>query len=802
MEHLHGSYSLPLVFLSFIIATATSYSALDLAGRIQAGKGKIKIVWLLCGAFSMGIGIWSMHFVGMLAFSFPIPVFYHIGTVILSIIFAIIASAIALSIVGLHKENRSGRLFASGLLMAAAISGMHYVGMAAMSLEISYDWGIVMLSVAIAALASFAALWLLLKLRDTQSPYAVWFKVGSGMIMAVAITGMHYTGMAAASFNVSNSVELNSGLLQPQGIAYGIGAATLLTLTITILTSLLNKRLSDKDFDIERHERWYRSLYDHNIDGIISVSHEGKILHVNPAVEKITGMNTAHFLQQPVTEIGLIEGCSDKEFQQFKRKNYDTVYIRPDGAKIDLNLMHVPVIINRKVAGTHIMMRDITLEKQTKKQIQHLAYHDELTGLPNRRRFNHLIEKAVQDSNQTGDPFVVLALDIDRFKMINDSLGHMYGDLFLQKVSKRISNQIKNDDAILARLGGDEFVIVYKNYLDIKTVESFAEQILTLIQKPFHLKEHDFYISASIGIAIYPEHGEAAGELIKHADTAMYEVKKNFKNGYQFYTKSLNEHLEEKLELESELRRGIANNELVLHYQPKFSVDGEVVLGMEALVRWQHPQRGLIPPGLFLPIAEETGLIFDIGTWVLKKACSQMKTWQDKGGLQIPIAVNLSSQQFHQLNFEQHIQSILVDTGLEPKFLELEITESMMMDAKTSTLTLQKLSNLGVKISLDDFGTGYSSLSYLKQFPINRLKIDRSFIMDITNNEHDKAIVSTIISMAKHLNMEVTAEGIETKDQLDFLLPNKSMEIQGYYFSKPLTAEDVEIHYMRRAVLE
>ncbi|TSB47218.1 bifunctional diguanylate cyclase/phosphodiesterase [Alkalicoccobacillus porphyridii] len=796
MEHFHGSYNVSLVLLSYLIATLTSYSALDLSGRVQYEHGKGKWLWLSFGAVSMGLGIWSMHFVGMLAYSFPIPVYYHIGIVVLSIVFAIIASAIALFIVGLKKPNDTMILFFGGLLMAAAISGMHYVGMAAMSLEITYDWGTVALSVAIAALASFAALWLLLELKATQSPNAVLYKIGSGLIMAVAITGMHYTGMAAATFTLYTVHSQSEGLINPQRFAFWIAAATFISFCLTMAGIYLNKRFNEKNTDIERQERWYRSLYDHNNDGILSVNQEGRILRVNPSVEQITGMPESRFLNKTIHELGLF-----KDFQPFNRKSYETSFVRPDGARIDVKVMHLPVIIAEKVAGIHIMMRDISFEKQSTKQIEHLAYHDELTGLPNRRKFNELMKDTIQYCESTKQSFAILALDIDRFKMINDSLGHMYGDLFLKKVSKRISQSTKNEDITLARFGGDEFVIIYRNYQNRKSVATFAEHIVEVIQKPFHLKEHDLYISASIGLAVYPDDGDQPDELLRNADIAMYEVKKNVKNGYRFYAKDFNTQIEEKLELESDLRKGIANNELILHYQPKFSVDGQTVSGVEALVRWEHPDKGLLAPGVFLPVAEETGLIFEIGTWVLKKACQQMKIWQEEGGFRVPIAVNLSSQQFHESDFDQHIQYVLHETGLEAKYLELEITEGMMMDAETSTVTLQKLSDLGVKISLDDFGTGYSSLSYLKQFPITRLKIDRSFINDITRNDHDRAIVSTIISMAKHLKMNVTAEGIETKDQLDFLMQNKSMEIQGYYFSKPLPANEVEALYLNKAAI-
>ncbi|WYP26231.1 EAL domain-containing protein [Alkalihalobacillus sp. FSL W8-0930] len=796
MEHFHGSYSLPLVLLSFIIATFASYTALDLAERIRNGSGVKRFLWLVGGALTMGMGIWSMHFIGMLAYTFSVPVYYHVGTVLLSVILAIGASAIALLVVGLRGDKHSFVLFAGGICMAAAISGMHYVGMAAISLEITYDLGVVALSIAIAALASFAALWLLLSIGGTNR-FSLLIKLGCGFVMAIAITGMHYTGMAAASFQYGE--EMGSGFINPRGLTYWISVGTLLSLTLTTIGIFLHKRFNEKDSDIARHESWYRSLYEHNMNGIISVSSDGTIQQVNDAAQKMMGIDATHIVQKQARDMGFIDVSSHLEFQQFRRRKYETMLTRPDQKVLYLTLMHVPVVTDQQVVGTHLMMKDITMQKQNEKQIKHLAYHDELTGLPNRRKFNDLIEEAVNECKKNSHSFAVLTLDIDRFKMINDSLGHMYGDLFLQKVSNRITKLIDGEDIILSRLGGDEFVLIYKKEMG-HSLESFASRILTLIQKPFHLKEHDFYISASLGIAIYPQHGKKADVLLRNADTALYEVKRNMKNGYQIYSEALNEHLEEKLTLESDLRKGIANQELVLYYQPKFSIDGAKVLGLEALVRWKHPQRGLLSPAAFLPVAEETGLIFDVGAWVLKRACMQMKQWQDEGGLKIPVAVNISSQQFHQLNFDEHVRSVLHETELEPTFLELEITESMMMDVNTSTQTLQKLSELGVKISLDDFGTGYSSLSYLKQFPINRLKIDRSFISEILTSEHDKAIVSTIISMAKHLKMDVTAEGIETKDQLDYLKMNDLMEIQGFYYSRPLPTDQIEALYMKTAV--
>ncbi|EST52307.1 signal peptide protein [Brevibacillus panacihumi W25] len=432
------------------------------------------------------------------------------------------------------------------------------------------------------------------------------------------------------------------------------------------------------------------------------------------------------------------------------------------------------------------------VEQKAKEIVEYQAHHDELTGLPNRRMFQNVLREAIARNEKKQTKFAVLMLDIDRFKLINDSLGHTYGDQFLQEVSQRLLACTEGYQASVARMGGDEFTLICEECPNRGAVTRLAENLVAAIEVPYHLKQNDFYVSASVGIAVYPDHGTNEEELLQKADQAMYEVKKNGKNGYRFFTSELDEHLHTKIELEADLRKAIQRQELVLYYQPQIQAGSNKMIGVEALARWNHPVKGILSPGVFIPIAEETGMIYEIGTWTLREACRQMREWHLAGGPLIPVSVNLSSQQFHQPNLIDYIREILAETGLEPKYLELEITESMMMDAKVSKSILQELDEFGVKISLDDFGTGYSSLSYLKQFPIHKLKIDRSFIADITKNVNDQAIVATIISMAKNLKMDVIAEGIETKDQLEFLTRNSCEEIQGYYFSRPLPAPQVE----------
>ncbi|CAI8720217.1 diguanylate cyclase [Brevibacillus sp. IT-7CA2] len=432
------------------------------------------------------------------------------------------------------------------------------------------------------------------------------------------------------------------------------------------------------------------------------------------------------------------------------------------------------------------------LEQRAKSMIEYQAFHDELTGLPNRRKLHQALQEAIVNNSEQGTRFAVLVLDIDRFKLINDSLGHTYGDRFLQEVSDRIKKSAEGFDVTIARMGGDEFTLICQNVEGDHKFSTLADRVVKEIEIPYLLQGKDYYVSASIGVAVYPDHGCSEEQLLKNADAAMYEVKKNGKNGFQFFTNELDDQVLMRIELERDLRKAVKNDELVLYYQPQIQTGINQLIGVEALVRWNHPIKGILSPGVFIPIAEETGLIFEIGTWTLKEACKQMKKWHDAGGPLIPVSVNLSSRQFHQPNLVGYIRQILVESGLAPQYLELEITESMMMDPELSTEILKELNEYGVKISLDDFGTGYSSLSYLKLLPIHKLKIDRSFITDITMNPSDQAIVATIISMAKHLNMNVIAEGIETQGQLDFLTENACKEIQGYYFSRPLPATEVE----------
>jgi diguanylate cyclase (GGDEF)-like protein len=439
--------------------------------------------------------------------------------------------------------------------------------------------------------------------------------------------------------------------------------------------------------------------------------------------------------------------------------------------------------------GIICVVRDITERTYAEEQIKHLAYHDALTGLPNRLLLKDRLTVALSHAQRDRTRVAVLFLDLDRFKVINDSLGHNVGDQLLQAVAARIQSCVRESDTV-ARLGGDEFTLL----LPLTRSEDaavVAQKLLESVRYPFHIEGREFYITTSIGISLYPEDGTDAATLIKNADTAMYQAKEQGRDNYQLFNAFVNAKALQRIALEHGLRRALANEEFELHYQPIFDLRTERISGVEALLRWQHPEMGTIAPAVFIPIAESTGVMAPIGTWALRVACRQTRAWHDAGFHNLSLAVNLSATQLHQPDLVDRVSAILGESGLPPRCLELEITESSAMASPdTSVKTLYDLKKLGVRISLDDFGTGHSSLSYLKRFPIDTLKIDQSFVRDITSDPDTAAIVTAIIAMAHSLRLKVIAEGVEYGDQSLFLRQYACDQMQGYLIKQPVPAAE------------
>ena len=464
--------------------------------------------------------------------------------------------------------------------------------------------------------------------------------------------------------------------------------------------------------------------------------------------------------------------------------------IRRDGHESPIEDSAAPIHDRSgRITGAVIVFHDVSAARQMSLQLSHLAQHDSLTDLPNRMLLNDRLQQAITMAKRHGYRIAVLFMDLDRFKHVNDSLGHDVGDQLLQAVARRLERCVRESDTV-GRQGGDEFVAVLSELDTPENAGIGAAKLLAALTLPYHIGPHDLIVPVSIGVSIYPDDGDDAETLVNNADTAMYHAKENGRNNYQFFKQEMNIRASERQFIEGGLRVALERNEFALHYQPKIDLGSGAITGVEALLRWKHPERGFIPPAQFVPIAEDTGLILPIGHWVLSEACRQSREWIDAGFAPVPMAVNISAVEFRSKDFVESVRTILRESKLDPHCLELELTESVLMKHAESTVSMLKaLKEIGVQLTVDDFGTGYSSLSYLRQFPIDALKVDQSFVHEISSRADDAAIVSAVISMGNSLKKRVIAEGVETREQLDFLTAEGCEEAQGYYFNRPMLAD-------------
>ncbi|MGE8346898.1 putative bifunctional diguanylate cyclase/phosphodiesterase [Pseudomonas helleri] len=688
-----ATYSPALVFISLCVAILASYTALDLTGRIATARGRTAYLWMGGGALAMGFGVWSMHFIGMLALELPLELGYDLGLTLWSLLVAILSCGFALWLVS-QPSLPALQLLLGALIMGAGISAMHYSGMAALKMQpgIDYDPTLFGLSLVIAVGASAAALSIAFRLRK-QTPYVRLIRGGASVVMGLAIVGMHYTGMAAANFPVGSFCGALVDGLSGKGLDNLVLVSSLAVLVIALLTSIFDARLD---------------------------------------------------------------------------------------------------------ARTAALADSLTLANE---ELTQLALHDTLTGLPNRILLADRISQAMAKVAEQGGCFSLMFIDLDGFKPVNDAFGHHVGDRLLREVALRLREQLRSQDT-LARIGGDEFVLLVR-LTGPDDAPQVATRQVSLLAKSFRVDEHDLQISASIGIALYPGNGQSAEELLMNADAAMYHAKGGGKNGYSFFDVSMNTNARKQLQLLQDLRQALEHNQFRLHYQPKFDASNGKPVGAEAMLRWEHPQQGLLQPDDFIELAEKTGLIIPIGEWVLNEACRQMRIWFDQGYSHWRIAVNLSALQFCYSGLVDSVVSALERNQLPANSLTLEITETTAMsDADASMTVLQKLSHMGVDLSIDDFGTGYSSLMYLKRLPANELKIDRGFVRDLEHDSDDAAIVSAIVALGQALGLRIVAEGVETDTQQSFLTTLGCDSLQGFLLGQPLPAEQfmVDIHRAEQPV--
>ncbi|MDR5733685.1 EAL domain-containing protein [Caballeronia sp. LZ025] len=675
---LANTYNPLLVVCSLLVAMLAAYTALDMAGRIALAEGRAARYWMIGGACAMGLGIWSMHFIGMLAFNLPIALGYDPAITLLSLLIAIAASMFALWLVG-QKTLPSSRLIVGALLMGPAIAGMHYTGMAAMRMRpgIEYEPALVVLSVTIAIVASGAALWIAFRLREASG--RLFLRGIASLVMGVAIVGMHYTGMAAAHFPLGSVCDAARDGADPAWLALVVILVTLAVIAIALIISVLDLRME---------------------------------------------------------------------------------------------------------ARTAVLAASLA---EANKELAFLALHDSLTGLPNRVLLEDRLEQLVRGARHTKGRFTLMFMDLDSFKAVNDALGHRVGDKLLVDVSRRLRDALRSHDTI-ARVGGDEFVLL-SDVGDETGAAAVAQALARAIEAPFQVEGHDVRISLSIGIAIYPDNGADQEELLSNADAAMYHAKALGSGSCCFLEPSMQADVYEQMQLAHELRSALTAGEMVLHFQPKFAALSGVAVGAEALLRWNHPVRGLLSPDRFIALAEKTGAIVPIGMWVLDESCRQLKLWHCAGHVDWSIAVNLSPLQFIDDGLVQAVQDVLRRHDLPAHSLILEVTESTAMrDVDVSLAVLQQLRHTGVQIAIDDFGTGYSSLLYLKRLPATELKIDRGFVGQLSHGTEDAAIVSAVVALGRTLNLRIVAEGVETRQQRKHLTEVGCDILQGYLLGRPMPA--------------
>jgi len=673
-------YDKLLVAVSLLVAILASYTALNMAERINSTQEYAGRYWLVGGAIAMGIGIWSMHFVGMLAFRLPIELSYDPWLSFTSLIIAVGVSGFALWIAS-RPVLPLQLLLRSAVLLGLGIAAMHYIGMAALLMApgIEYNLWLFAASLAIAIAAAAAALWIAFRLRQ-KTPRIKLVRAAAAVVMGLAIVGMHYTGMTAANFPLGSvCMAVNNGV-SPGWLAIVIILFTLAVLAIALVSALLDARLETRT------------------------------------------------------------------------------------AKLALSLA------------------------TANEELMQMVLHDNLTKLPNRTLLEDRLNQAIHKAAREQGHFMLMFCDLDGFKTVNDSLGHQVGDQLLVEVAQRICGITRAQDTV-ARLGGDEFVIVAELHHPDEALQ-IANKLIEVFSEPFQLQKLTLRVSASVGIAIYPQDGSTRHDLVINADAAMYHTKHCGRNGYHFFESSMNNNAREQLQWLQDMRLALERKEFILYYQPKYRASDVTVIGAEALLRWQHPLRGLVGPGEFIGLAERSGLIVPIGAWVLDEACRQMKSWYQRGHQDWTVAVNLSALQFAQADLVDLVRDTLIRHDLPAHCLTLEVTESTAMhDAERSLGILRKIANLGVDISIDDFGTGYSSLLYLKRLPANELKIDRGFVHDLGCGSEDDAIISAIVALGRTLNLRIVAEGVETRKQQQFLTALGCDALQGFLLGHPMPVD-------------
>ncbi|TXR50074.1 bifunctional diguanylate cyclase/phosphodiesterase [Phyllobacterium endophyticum] len=756
-----------LVLLAAAVCTLASFSAVNLLRH--ARRALHKRFWIGVAALACGFGIWATHFIAMLAFSPGLPHGYNIVLTSLSLIIAIAMTGLG-TYFAIVNERANADL-AGGATIGAGIAAMHFTGMAAFEVEGHMAWDSALVVTAVLAGILFAAC----AVRVALIKGSMANRLLATALLTLAICAHHFIAMGAASITPDSTIVVPAGTIAsgPLALAIAMGSVVILSTSLTGIGIDIRGRRRARE--MER----MRKLVNAAVEGLVICDGE-TIVTANDSFAELIGMSSRSLVGLPLGTF-LTDAVLGSKLRGDQNESFEAELIAASGVSISVELIARAVDFG-ETQHRAIAVRDLRSRKEAEAHISYLAHHDALTGLPNRRSFNTRLDQQVAAADINNGNYVALfCLDLDRFKEANDLFGHAAGDEILQSVARTIS-QLLGQNEMLARLGGDEFAIIVPGIVTPSAASRLAEQILDALHSENRNSRAGWMVSTSIGIAIFPIDGNDRETLLNHADQALYRAKAEGRNTFRFFEASMGVEAKSRRLIEQELRQALMRNELKMVYQPQMQIDTGEVTGFEALMRWHNARLGEFPPTSFIPIAEESGIILQLGEWALFVACQEAASWEKP----LSVAVNVSAIQLYSHDFPQKVHSVLLRTGLAPYRLELEITEtSLIKDTNRALAALRHLKSLGVRIAMDDFGTGYSSLSNVRAFPFDMIKIDRSFIKSVDKNAQGAAIVKAVLGLGRGLGLPVLAEGIETPDELEFLAGESCAAGQGFYLGQP-----------------
>ncbi len=779
-------HDLRLVLVAALVCLLAAWIALGLARRTIRGGNAVRPVWLIAASLVTGCGIWATHFIAMLAFDTGLPVAYDPFLTALSTLVAILLAGVGFGSLGLGRTPV--RLALAGAILGAGTAAMHYTGMAAVQVPAVATWDVRLVAVSVVFGMGFGAAALRVALGQ-GGPLRL---AAGAVLLAAGICAMHFTAMGALTLEPSPLVALPEQTTSPWWLALAVAAAAGLILAFAAIGMVADHR---RAAGVAREAQRLRALVDATFEGIL-IHARATVLDLNESLAALLGRHRDAVVGTALLDLFAPEVRTKVENHLAGDGTVvlEAELLRLDGGRIPVELLSRSLDYRGQSARV-VAIRDISERRRAEERIRHLALHDPLTGLPNRALFGDRLTEALSHARRHEDSMVgVLCIDLDHFKEVNDTLGHSGGDALLRTAADRLRGCVRQDDTV-ARLGGDEFAVIQRAIDAAETAGALAKRIIETLSSPYEIDGRHVVVGGSVGIALAPTDDVEPDELLKKADRALYRAKERGRGAFRFFEPEMDAWLEARRLLEIDLRQALARGELELYYQPLVALPSGAVTGFEALLRWHHPSRGMIPPDAFVALAEDTGLIVPIGEWSLAQACADAASWPDE----LRVAVNLSAVQFKRGNPTASVLSALRTSGLRASRLELEITEGVLLQDGDATLAkLQQLRSLGLSIAMDDFGTGYSSLSYLRSFPFDRIKIDRSFVSDLGKRRDCEAIVRVVADLGVSLGVTTTAEGVETAEQLARVSAEGYDEAQGYYLGRPIPGADVPRFLARR----